>query len=158
VGNNEIDDELEQLDDKDDEPRHPEDIVVENGNDDWMEIYNNEFPVVENGNQPQEPWLHPVTKATMENFDGEIMNLDFIQHSLTSLTNLLTTHFDDAIEIWNASAFVLCDFPPSHRSPQATMMFASIRSIPPVERRLCPWLIFMLRYRTSVLKASVDMW
>jgi hypothetical protein len=52
MSNDQIDDELEQLDDEDDEPRHPEDIVVENGNEDWMEIHNNEFPVVENGNQP----------------------------------------------------------------------------------------------------------
>jgi fructose-1-phosphate kinase PfkB-like protein len=57
MSNDQLDDDFEQLADEVDE------------------LLNNEDIVVENGNQPQELWLHPVTTATIENLTERLSKL-----------------------------------------------------------------------------------
>jgi hypothetical protein len=47
--------------------------------------HNNEVIVVANGAPPPEPATHPITTATMENFDGEAFNIDGIQYILKDI-------------------------------------------------------------------------
>jgi hypothetical protein len=47
--------------------------------------HNNEVIVVANGIPPPEPATHPVTTATMENFDGEAFKIDGILYLLKDI-------------------------------------------------------------------------